>query len=138
MSVPKSLRGESKLEVLTKSRELAAYTVKICSNENNFPKRYRWCVTQDIVQCAVDVTKYVAMANSIYVVNDDDYRLRRKYQQEALANVSAMLNLISIARDVFQNIDGRRLTYWAEKAMEVQNLIRTWKKSDERNNKVDG
>ena len=49
MSVVKSKQTEGKLLVVTKARELAAYTIKICSNEKNFPKRYRWCITAKIV-----------------------------------------------------------------------------------------
>ena len=49
MSVPKSLRSEGKLRVITKANELAAYTIKICSNENCFPKRYRWCLTSKML-----------------------------------------------------------------------------------------
>jgi DNA-binding Lrp family transcriptional regulator len=41
MSVVKSKRGESDLAIINKSRELAVYTARICSNEKNFPKRYR-------------------------------------------------------------------------------------------------
>lgn len=38
MSVVKSKRGEGQLLVITKANELATYTIKICSNEKNFPK----------------------------------------------------------------------------------------------------
>lgn len=45
MAVPEGKRTESKLAVQTKVIELAEYTITICSNEKNFPKRYRWCLT---------------------------------------------------------------------------------------------
>lgn len=35
MSVPKSKRGTSKLEVITKANELATHTIHICSNESS-------------------------------------------------------------------------------------------------------
>ena len=52
MSVVKSKRGEGQLLVLSKANELATYTIKICSNEKNFPKHYRWCITSKIVDAA--------------------------------------------------------------------------------------
>lgn len=55
MSVVKSKRGQGKLEILTKSRELTAYTIKICTNEKSFPKRYRWCITNKIVENTVSI-----------------------------------------------------------------------------------
>lgn len=45
MSVVKSKRTKSELEVVNKAIALASYTIHICSNEKNFPKRYRWCLT---------------------------------------------------------------------------------------------
>lgn len=58
MSVPASKRERGELAVFTKSSELTAYTVKICTNENNFPKRYRWCITNKIVDSAVDMNRF--------------------------------------------------------------------------------
>lgn len=49
MSVVESKREEGELRALTKARELAVYTIRICCNENNFPKRYRWCITNKVV-----------------------------------------------------------------------------------------
>jgi len=44
MSVVKSKRLTKKqpLKVITKANELTTHTIRICSNEKNFPKRYRW------------------------------------------------------------------------------------------------
>lgn len=67
MSVPKSKRGTSKLEVITKANELATHTIHICSNESCFPKRYRWCITAKIVDAAVEISRLINMANSVYV-----------------------------------------------------------------------
>lgn len=53
MSVPKSKRGKSKMEVITKVNELTEYTIHICSNEKNFPKRYRWCLTSKIIDTVI-------------------------------------------------------------------------------------
>ena len=53
MSVVQSKRGQGELEVLTKARELATYTIKICTNEKSFPKRYGWCITNKIVENAI-------------------------------------------------------------------------------------
>ena len=58
MSVVKSKRGEGQLLVITKANELATYTIKICSNEKNFPKHYRWCITSKIVDAAIEISNY--------------------------------------------------------------------------------
>ena len=63
LSVIKSKRQEGKLQVLTKARELCAYTVMVCKNEKNFPKRDRWILTQPIVGEALAIMSCIRRAN---------------------------------------------------------------------------
>jgi hypothetical protein len=83
MSVVKSKRGESDLAIINKSRELAVYTARICSNEKNFPKRYRWCITSKIVSDAFDIYGNIRKANTIFVKIRPDYDIRRQCQNKA-------------------------------------------------------
>lgn len=129
MSVVKSKRTESELDVITKSRALASYTIHICSNEKNFPKRLRWCITNDIVRDAREVHNCIRKANSIYVSIYDDYKTRRQYQNKALASIDGMLGDMDIAYELF-NIDDDRIEHWTGLVIEVLNLIRNWRKSD--------
>ena len=132
MSVPKSKRSTSDLEVITKSYELAAYTIQICSNEKHFPKRYRWCITNKIVETAIEISKYALCANSIYVGNDAEaYDLRLRYQTIALTDTYALLSLMQIAYRTFA-IEGDRIDYWTGLVLEVQRLLRAWKQADGR------
>jgi hypothetical protein len=132
MSVVKSKRGEGKLLVITKSNELAAYTMRICTNEKNFPKRFRWCITNKIVESAIEINNCVNAANSVYVnpqTAAEDFALRRKYQTKALAQTYVLLSMIDLAYRTF-GIESSRVEYWTRLAYEVQNLLRNWRNSD--------
>ena len=129
MSVPKTKRGIPKLQVITKSRQLAAYSLKITQNEKNLPKRYRSFVQKEICQVATDISAAVYSANSIYVTTADDYASRRALQQEALRLTYRLLNNIGIWHKI-RKIDGNRLEYWSELIMDVQNLLRSWRDAD--------
>ena len=59
MSVPEGKRTESKLEVQTKAKQLAVYTVGICGNEKYFPKRDRWIITNRIVSTVLEIMEKV-------------------------------------------------------------------------------
>lgn len=132
MSVPKSKRGHSDLEVVTKANELATYTIHICSNEKCFPKRYRWCITAKLVDAAIDISRYIIMANSVYVGEDIEmFKLRKVYQTKGLAATYSLLSMMDIAYRTF-GIEGSRMDYWTGLVITVQNLLRNWKKSDER------
>ena len=80
MSVVKSKRGETTLTVLTKARELSIYTIRICSNEKNFPKHYRWCITAKIVDATIDINNNVNMANAVYVKEAADRGIMTRKQ----------------------------------------------------------
>lgn len=129
MSVVKSKQSEGKLLVVTKSRALAEYTLRICANEKNFPKRYRWCLTAKIVDSAMNISNGVNMANSVYVRDETDYTLRKRYQTQALAETYALLSMIDIAYHAY-NLETARVEYWARLIYDVQNLIRNWRKAE--------
>ena len=144
MSVPKSKRGTSKLEVITKANELARqgafaavedYIDKLPNFKATFPKRYRWCITAKIVDAAVEISRLINMANSVYVNPESehwkaDWELRRGYQVQALAQTYSLLTMMDIAYRTF-GIEGSKMDYWTGLVINVQNLLRNWKRSDE-------
>lgn len=134
MSVVKSKRTESELQVVTKAIELSSYTIHICSNEKNFPKRYRWCLTGKIVKHTIDTCNYINMANSVFVSNIEDFNTRRQYQNKALASTYALLTMMDIAYNTF-NIDDDRIEHWTGLVIDAQSLIRNWRKSDSEKHK---
>ena len=129
MAVVKSKRKKSELEVLTKARKLAAHTINMCNNEKMFPKRRRWQITGDIVNQARTVHNCIRKGNSVFVKIDNDYKLRRDYQNMALAEVDALLGNMDLAYEILK-VSAKRLDYWVGLAIEVQALIRAWRKSD--------
>jgi len=129
MSVVKSKQGEGKLVVVTKARELAEYTLKICANEKTFPKRYRWCMTAKIVEAAMNINNGVNMANSVFVYDDADYMLRKQYQTRALAETYALLSMVDIAYRLY-GLETARVEFWTRLIYDVQNLLRNWRKAE--------
>lgn len=129
MAVPEGKRTESKLAVQTKVIELAEYTITICSNEKNFPKRYRWCLTNKIVDTALEIMNDVNTANSIYVSTKGDCELRRHYQTNALAYTARLLGLMEVAYIKF-NIPDKRIKHWTQLVVDARELIKKWRKSD--------
>ena len=129
MSVVKSKRHAGLLAVITKANELAVYTIKICSNEKSFPKHYRWCITAKIVDADIEINTKIVKANSVYVSMKPDYEERRKFQTIALSHTYSMLSMIDIAYRTF-GIETDRVKYWTSLVVEVQGLLRNWRKSD--------
>ena len=129
MTVVKSKRGQSDLEIINKSRELAVYTIRICGNEKNFPKRHRWSITNKIVSNAVDIYGNIRKANEIFVKIKPDYYTRRKYQNEARATIDELLGYMDIAYDLF-GINDKRIDHWTGLVIDIKSLLLKWMKSD--------
>ena len=126
MSVVAGKRGEGDLKVITVSGDLCDYTLQITSNEKHFPKRYRWNITNRILQTAFDIDDHLIYANSVYVRPDDGSLLRRQtHQLEALELTHVLLRNIDRAYRRL-GIDSDRIAFWTGKVKELQRLIRGW------------
>ena len=133
MSVVKSKRTKGKMEVITKAHDLAEHTVRICSNEKNFPKRYRWCITAKVVDSAIDINSNLEKANAIFVKTENDYLMRRGYMMKALAETYSLHNLMRLSYQIF-GINGDKMCYWVILLRDTRNLVRRWIKSEEKGN----
>lgn len=129
MSVPKGCRTESKLQVLVELQALCTYTIQICKNEKNFPKRDRWILTQHIVKLAVDAYALARKANAVRVITMEDYKLRRGYQIECRSSLEALLGLIEIAYMAL-NLEGSRVEFWTKSVMSAEDRLSAWRNGD--------
>lgn len=140
MAIPKSKRTTTPFSVLVEADMLTCYTIQICTDEKRFPKRYRWCLTQQIIESAVRAKMHIANANSVYVNDHESAILRRTYQQEAIADVAALSAAMDTA---FKLLSGLRhidttgkpkkrinIATWTAQLDKVKSLLLAWKKSD--------
>ncbi len=129
MSVRKGDRGEGKLQVLNKARELKKYSLTIVKSEKNFPKSTRWLYASPITEEIRQACICIRHANSVYVSNEDEYRYRRMEQVKAHAHLDALLDLIDDAYDAGY-ISGGQVEYWTGLILKTDDLLKAWIKSD--------
>lgn len=130
MSVVAGKRGTGDLTVITKANALVDYTLQICTNEKNFPKRYRWCLTNRIIDITYEICDLIIHANAVYVRPEDDSLTRRiSYQTRALELTEVLLNQIDRAYRRF-SLETRRVEHWTSLIEEIQRLLRGWRKAD--------
>ncbi|MBE6546777.1 MAG: hypothetical protein E7668_04990 [Ruminococcaceae bacterium] len=129
MSVRKGDRGEGKLQVLNKARELKKYSLGIVRSEKHFPKSTRWLYASPIAEEIREACICIRHANSVYVSSEDEYRYRRMEQTKAHAHLDALLDLIDDAYDAGY-IEGRQAEYWTGLILQTDDLLKAWIKSD--------
>jgi len=132
MSKPSYLREVSGVSFLDDTRILYKHTLIKCTNENNFAKRYRWCLTQKIIESATEMYADVRRANSVYVKTAKDYELRRLYQKKALAELTALTGLIDISYEVFTKLDSGEIKHWITLCENAKKSIKNWIENETR------
>ena len=134
MSVIKANRKEGKLNTLTKARDMCIYTITICKNEKNFPKRNRWIITQPIINEALGIMSCIRRANAVDVTTHGDYTYRRSQQIKAYSMCEALLSLIEVAYGVL-DLESTRVEYWTGLVVEVENYLQKWTRADKEKHK---
>ena len=130
MSVNAGDRINGKFEVITKSRKLASYTIRICCNEHWFPQQFRNAITDRIVNIATDIFVKCWTANNTRIDDNPDKAQRRSsLQLEAHDSCNELLALVQIAQEVF-HLRTNRMKYWGNLIIETRGLIKSWHEKD--------
>ena len=129
MSVPVPKRGHGELEVNTKARNLAVYTLRILANPKHFPQDQAAFI-ETIRETTLEISALCWEANNIRVEDDPArYERRIQKQDEAADLCNRLCHLIEIAKPLF-HLDTKRVRYWIGLANELRGLIRGWRKKD--------
>lgn len=126
MSVIKNKRNISGIQFLDTARELQIITMRNCAK---FPKRYTFFITNNIVQCAVNICGYVKKGNSIFPTNQHEYQMRREQFIMAGCECQNLITQIGIAYDTFPITD-KKMTRWMETIRKEITLIKSAIKKD--------
>jgi len=129
MSKHENDRTPGKYDVLQASKELAAYTLRITSNEKNFPKRYRFSIVGKLQDKAMEIMNDLIMANEIYPNTGLELERRLLYQKEAAASCRTMMTLMEIAAETF-GVNAGTLNHWTGMTRDVRNHIVAWIRAD--------
>jgi len=129
MSVRTGDRGEQKLQVLNKARELKEYSLGLVKNDKVFPKSTRWLYASPIAQEIRKAVVAIRHANSINVTMTEEYVERRLCQDRAYAHLEALFDLVDDAYQA-RYISDDRCEFWAGNIDGVQKLLKAWMRSD--------
>jgi hypothetical protein len=97
MSVISSKRGASKMEFLNTALDLEVFTLKTCLD---FSKRYTFLMTNEIADLSKEIFNNVKRANSIYPVDRDEAKLRRRCFILAYGDCQCLITQIQVAYDL--------------------------------------
>ena len=120
---------EPRFETGDAFKGLCIYVVQLCKSENNFPKRDRWLLTQEITKAAIKAYGHILEANDIEVKTLDDYKLRRKHQVKAKAKLKKLVAYAEVAYEAL-NLGGERLDTLYSYVKPCKEKLSAWRASD--------
>lgn len=124
-----SERTQGDYDILQKAKEIAGYVLKITHNEKNFPKRYRFSVTNKLQEKAMDIIANLIEAYEIYPNSQAEFDERLSRMKVARAEIRSLLALTEVAATAFE-IKASTFEYLTRQLMDLKKHLTAWIQSD--------
>lgn len=115
------------LEVIIKSKELAVHTIRVTSNCNRYPKKYRHSVVDRMQIKSMDIYEALMEANRTDI--KDYKRERLELQTKAITYCDELLFYIEMSHEL--GIIGMdSVEYWSKLVKDVKHMTIAWRTKD--------
>lgn len=114
------------LKVVIKSKELAVHTIKVTSNCNKFPKKYRFTLCDKMQKKSMNIYELLLEANR---VNLSDIKTRNELQTKAILNCDELLFYIEMCLQL-NIIQPNSAEYWSKLVSDIKFMTIKWRTKD--------
>lgn len=119
--------AQKELQVILKAKELAEHTLRVTSNCNTYPKKYRFSLVDKMTNKALDI--YINLMEA----NRTDFRAyareRSELQTKAISNCDILMSLIEMSYKL-NIINDKRMKYWSKMVKDVKHMAIAWRTKD--------
>ena len=116
--------AETELRVIQKSKELAEHTLRITSNCNRYPKKYRFSLVDKMQNKSLEIYEYLHEANRT------DLKLYRRERSElqtkAITYCDQLLFYIELSMKL-NIINEKSMEYWSKMVSDIKNMTIAWR-----------
>lgn len=115
------------LQVILKAKQLAAHTLRITSNCNHFPKKYRFSLVDKMQIKALNIYENLLEANR----TDIKYykRDRSELQTKAITYCDELLFYIELSNEL-KLISSSSMEYWSKMVCDIKHMTLAWRSKD--------
>lgn len=106
----------NELKVIVKAKELAVHTIKLTSNCNKFPKKYRFTLCDRMQNKAMNIYELLLEANRTHLSN---LYLRNDLQTKVILNCDELLFYIEMCLQL-QIIQPNSVEYWSKLVSDIK------------------
>lgn len=119
--------ASKELEVIIKSKELAVHTIRVTSNCNRYPKKYRHSVVDRMQLKSMDIYESLMEANRTDIKNCKQER--SELQTKAITYCDELLFYIEMSHEL--GIIGMdKVEYWSKMVKDVKHMAIAWRTTD--------
>lgn len=119
--------AETELKVIIKAKDLAEHTLRITSNCNTYPKKYRFSLVDKMQNKSLEIYEYLHEANRM------DLKLYRRERSElqtkAITHCDELLFYIELSMKL-NIINIQRMEYWSKMVKDVKHMSIAWRSKD--------
>lgn len=116
----------NELKVIIKSKELAVHTIKITSNCNKFPKKYRFTLCDRMQNKSMNIYELLLEANRTHLTYKT---LRNDLQTKAILNCDELLFYIEMCLQL-NIIQPNSAEYWSNLVSDIKFMTIAWRTKD--------
>lgn len=119
--------AETKLKVVLKAEELAEHTLRVTSNCNRYPKKWRFSLVDKMQNKSLEIYEYLHEANRT------DLKLygreRSELQTKAITHCDELLFYIELSQKL-NIINTKSMEYWSKMVTDVKHMAIAWRSKD--------
>ena len=114
------------LKVIVKAKELAVHTVRLTSNCNKFPKKYRFTLCDKMQNKSLAIYELLMEANRTILTNKIE---RIGLQTKAITNCDELLFYIELCLEL-NIIAPNSAEYWSKLVSDIKFMTIAWRTKD--------
>lgn len=119
--------AENELKVILKAKELAEHTLRVTSNCNRYPKKYRFSLVDKMQNKSLEIFEYLHEANRTDLKS---YRRERlELQTKAITHCDELLFYIELSQKL-NIINMKSMEYWSKMVTDIKHMAIAWRSKD--------
>lgn len=119
--------ADEKLQVIIKAMELAEHTLRVTSNCNRYPKKWRFSLVDKMQNRSLEIYEYLHEANRT------DLRIygreRSELQTKAITYCDELMFYIELSYKL-NIISDKSMGYWSKMVSDVKRMAIAWRTKD--------
>ena len=119
--------AENDLKVILKAKELATHTLRVTSNANRYPKKFRFSLVDKMQNKSMEIYEMLFEANRTDIKAYKRDRL--ELQTKAITYCDDLLFYIEMSHEL-HIINSDSMGYWSKMVSDVKHMAIAWRTKD--------